>query len=133
MDAPIRFAKDIARRLGEMPGMAAVAHGGSWARGQGDPDSEVGLRVYYRPEDPPPAKPLHELAQELDERRLPNLATDDMRSSHDRRLIRLGSGFRLRFEPARISVVMCSCYIQCSVTFRSLVPCQHERARSPAG
>ncbi len=52
MDAPIRFAKDIARRLGEMPRMAAVALGGSWARGQGDPDSEVDLRVYYRPEDP---------------------------------------------------------------------------------
>jgi len=122
LDAPIRFAKDIARRLGEMPGMAAVAHGGSWARGQGDPDSEVGLRVYYRPEDPPPAKPLHELAQELDERRLPNLATDDMRSSHDRRLIRLGSGFRLRFEPARISVVMCRRCIQCNVAFSGTLP-----------
>lgn len=46
LDAPIRFAKDIARRLGEVPRMVAVALVGSWARGRGHPDSDVALRVY---------------------------------------------------------------------------------------
>ena len=74
MDA-IRLAEDIAERLGEVRGVAAVALGGSWARGEAHPDSDVDLGLYYRPDDPPAIGVLRRLAQDLDDRRLPDLAT----------------------------------------------------------
>lgn len=74
MDA-IRLAEDIAGRLGEVPGVAAVALGGSWARGEAHPDSDVDLGLYYRPDDPPAIGDLRRLAQDLDDRSLPDLAT----------------------------------------------------------
>ena len=56
MDATIRFAEDIAGRLGEVPGVAAVALGGSWARGEARPDSDVDLGLYYSPDVPRTSK-----------------------------------------------------------------------------
>ncbi len=71
----MRLAGDIAGRLGEVPGVAAVALGGSWARGDARPDSDVDLGLYYHPEDPPDVEDLRRLARDLDDRRLPDLAT----------------------------------------------------------
>jgi len=76
LDTTIRLAEDIARRLGEVPGVTAVALGGSWARGEAHLDSDVDLGVYYRPDDPPAIEDLRRLAQDLDDRHLPDLATD---------------------------------------------------------
>jgi hypothetical protein len=71
----MRLAEDIAGRLGEVPGVAAVALGGSRARGDARPDSDVDLGLYYHPEGPPDAEDLRRLARDLDDRRLPDLAT----------------------------------------------------------
>lgn len=76
MDATIRFAEDIAGRLGEVPGVAAVALGGSWARGEACPDSDVDLGLYYSPDVPPDVEDLRRLARDLDDRPLPGLVTD---------------------------------------------------------
>ena len=72
----IRFAEDIAGRLGEVPGVAAVALGGSWARGEARPDSDVDLGLYYSPGVPPNIEGLRRLAKELDDRHLPDLVTE---------------------------------------------------------
>jgi predicted nucleotidyltransferase len=69
LDPTIRLAEDIAERLGEVPGVAAVALGGCWARGEARPDSDVDLGLYYRPDDPPAVEDLRRLARELDDRR----------------------------------------------------------------
>jgi predicted nucleotidyltransferase len=76
VDPTVRLAEEIAGRLGEVPGMVAVALGGSWARGEARPDSDVDLGVYYRPEHRPSVEDLCRLAQELDDRHLPDLATE---------------------------------------------------------
>lgn len=76
MDPTVRLAEEIAGRLGEVPGVVAVALGGSWARGEARPDSDVDLGVYYRPEHRPSVEDLRRLAQELDDRHLPDLATE---------------------------------------------------------
>jgi predicted nucleotidyltransferase len=76
LDANIRLAEDIARRLGGVPGVAAVALGGSRARGEAHPDSDIDLGVYYRTDDPPAIEDLRRLAQDLDDRHMPDLATD---------------------------------------------------------
>ena len=71
----MRLAEDIAQRLGEVPGVAAVALGGSWARGEARLDSDVDLGLYYHPDCPPDVEDLRRLARDLDDRRLPDLAT----------------------------------------------------------
>jgi predicted nucleotidyltransferase len=47
LEPTIRLAEDIAERLGNVTGVVAVALGGSWARGEAHPDSDVDLGVYY--------------------------------------------------------------------------------------
>ncbi len=76
MDPTVRLAEEIAGRLGEVPGVVAVALGGSWARGEAHLDSDLDLGVYYRPEHRPSVEDLRRLAQELDDRHLPDLATE---------------------------------------------------------
>lgn len=76
MDPTVRLAEEIAGRLGEVPGVVAVALGGSWSRGEAHLDSDVDLGVYYRPEHRPSVEDLRRLAQELDDRHLPDLATE---------------------------------------------------------
>jgi hypothetical protein len=71
----MELARNIAERLGEVAGVEAVALGGSWARGEAHPDSDVDLGLYYRPQAPPAVEALNELARELDDRRLPGLVT----------------------------------------------------------
>jgi predicted nucleotidyltransferase len=76
VDPTVRLAEEIAGRLGEVPGVVAVALGGSWSRGEAHLDSDVDLGVYYRPEHRPSVEDLRRLAQELDDRHLPDLATE---------------------------------------------------------
>jgi predicted nucleotidyltransferase len=59
--------------LGELPGVAAVALGGSRARGQGLPDSDVDIAVYYSRADPPAIEELHRIATELHDPGAPKL------------------------------------------------------------
>ena len=63
--ATVELARRIAKRLGEIEGIVAVALGGSWAREEAHPGSDVDLGIYYRDEHRPPIEELHRLAQEL--------------------------------------------------------------------
>jgi predicted nucleotidyltransferase len=69
-------AERIAARLGRIPGVAAVALGGSWARGDAHPDSDLDLGIYYDPDNPPTLSALRALAEELDDRHQADLLTD---------------------------------------------------------
>ncbi len=74
--ATVELARRIAERLGEIEGVVAVALGGSWARGQAHPGSDVDLGVYYRDEHRPSTDELHRLAQELGYRYPTQTVTD---------------------------------------------------------
>jgi predicted nucleotidyltransferase len=58
----------IAARLAAVPGVVAVALGGSRARGTAAPDSDVDLGLCYEPACPPSRDALNALARELDDR-----------------------------------------------------------------
>jgi predicted nucleotidyltransferase len=72
----MELAERIAERLADVEGVEAVVLGGSWARGEAYPDSDVDLGIYYRPERRPSLAALRELARELDDRHLSDLVTD---------------------------------------------------------
>jgi predicted nucleotidyltransferase len=72
----VELARRITGRLGEIEGVEAVVLGGSRARGEGHPDSDVDLGIYYRPDNRPSVEDLRRLAGELDDRHLPYLVTD---------------------------------------------------------
>jgi predicted nucleotidyltransferase len=74
--ATVELARQIAERLGEVEGVVAVALGGSWAREEANPDSDVDLGIYYRSGNPPRITDLRLLAQELDDRHPPDAVTD---------------------------------------------------------
>src|SRR3712207_4572673 len=76
MELAERIAERIAERLADVEGVEAVVLGGSWARGEAHPDSDVDIGIYYRPERRPSLAALRELARELDDRHLPGLVTD---------------------------------------------------------
>jgi predicted nucleotidyltransferase len=75
-DTVTNLAQRIATRLGQIDGIVAVALGGSWARGTAGPDSDVDLGIYYRPAQRPSLAALRRLAQEIDDRHLPDLVTN---------------------------------------------------------
>jgi predicted nucleotidyltransferase len=75
MPAPIELAQTIAARLSRLNGVAAVAIGGSQARGTADEKSDLDLGIYYYPENPFALGELAEIARELDDRHLPDLVT----------------------------------------------------------
>jgi predicted nucleotidyltransferase len=61
----------VARIVGELagvPGIAAVAVGGSRARGEGDAHSDIDLGLYYNPARPPQIPRLRALARKLEAR-----------------------------------------------------------------
>jgi predicted nucleotidyltransferase len=76
MAAVADVAQRIAARLGQIEGIVAVVLGGSWARGTARPDSDIDLGIYYQPAHRPSLAALRQLAQELDDRHLPELVTD---------------------------------------------------------
>ena len=65
----------VAARLGEVPGVTAVALGGSRVRGAGGPDSDIDLGLYYEPDNPPSLQQLRALAADLDDRHQHGLVT----------------------------------------------------------
>jgi predicted nucleotidyltransferase len=72
----LELAEHVAGRLGRIEGVAAVALGGSLARREAYPDSDIDLGVYYRPDNPPSVVDLRRLAEELDERHPKDGATN---------------------------------------------------------
>jgi predicted nucleotidyltransferase len=69
-------AAHIAAHLGQIGGVVAVALGGSWSRGDGRPDSDIDLGIYYHPDQPPSIAALRQLARELDDRHPTDAVTD---------------------------------------------------------
>ena len=67
-DGVLDLAARTSKRLAEIEGVEAVALGGSWARGEAHPDSDVDLGIYYRSENPPNIEELRRMARELDDR-----------------------------------------------------------------
>lgn len=61
------LAARIAKKLGAIDGVVAVALGGSRARGRADRHSDVDLGIYYRAEAKPAIRLLRELADSLDD------------------------------------------------------------------
>src|SRR5918998_1075114 len=76
MQATVELAQQIAGRLGQIEGVVAVALGGSWARGEAHPGSDVDLGIYYRNDHRPLIEALHRLAQELGYRYPTETVTD---------------------------------------------------------
>lgn len=70
------LVENVADRLGRIEGVAAVALGGSCARREAHPDSDIDLGIYYRRGNPPSVEGLRLLAEELDDRHPPDAATD---------------------------------------------------------
>lgn len=62
------LAERVAGELAQVPGVAAVVLGGSWARGAADRASDLDLGLYYRAGAPPSLAALGALARRLDER-----------------------------------------------------------------
>lgn len=75
-ERPFNLAQRLADRLGQIEGVLAVVLGGSWARGDADPRSDIDLGIYYDPARPPSQRSLHALADELDEVRGGDAVTD---------------------------------------------------------
>src|SRR2546422_127685 len=69
------LAQGIADRLVKITGIIAVALGGSFARGEAHPDSDIDLALYYDPQQLPSVKQLNLLAAELDDSHATNLIT----------------------------------------------------------
>jgi len=69
-------ALNVAERLRTLSGVAAVVLGGSVARGDADPTSDVDLGLYYDPARPFAVAALREIARELDDRHRDDLVTD---------------------------------------------------------
>lgn len=67
-DAAQALAVRIATRLGQVTGVAAVALGGSRARGTATATSDIDLGIYYEPETPLDVDALRALARGLDGR-----------------------------------------------------------------
>lgn len=58
----------VAATLADVPGVLAVALGGSRARGEHHPGSDIDIGIYYEPEQPPDLAALRALAAILDDR-----------------------------------------------------------------
>ncbi len=76
MDIILKLSGRIADQLGRIQGVAAVALGGSWARQEAHPDSDIDLGLYYHPNRRPSVEVLRQLAEELDDHHAPEAVTD---------------------------------------------------------
>lgn len=63
---PLELAHSVSQRLSEVEGVIAVVLGGSHARGDAKPSSDIDLAMYYHPEKPLNIKQLRTLADELE-------------------------------------------------------------------
>ncbi|MBD1898341.1 nucleotidyltransferase domain-containing protein [Coleofasciculus sp. FACHB-129] len=70
-----QFIHRIVERLQSIQGIAAIALGGSRARGNHTQKSDVDLGIYYNPENPLDVTALNYLASELDDKHRANLIT----------------------------------------------------------
>jgi len=70
------LAQRVAGQLALIDGVVAVVLGGSWARGTAQSGSDLDIGIYYRAAQPPSLAALQQLAQQLDDRHLPDLLTD---------------------------------------------------------
>jgi predicted nucleotidyltransferase len=70
-----QFVHRVVDRLQSVRGVAAIALGGSRARGTHTQKSDVDLGIYYQPENPLDLMALNRLASELDDDRLTDLVT----------------------------------------------------------
>src|SRR5262245_738211 len=70
------LAERLAQRLAATRGVVAVVLGGSRARGDTGPDSDVDLGLYYDPERPLDVPALRRLAAEVDDRGAPEAITE---------------------------------------------------------
>ena len=69
------FIHHVVERLQSIEGIAAIALGGSRARGNHTHKSDVDLGIYYQPENLLDVNALNYLASELDDNHRPNLIT----------------------------------------------------------
>lgn len=76
MQEVLKLSEKIAGRLGKIEGVEAVALGGSWAREEAYPDSDIDFGIYYHPESRPRVHDLRHLARELDDSHPPDAVTD---------------------------------------------------------
>jgi predicted nucleotidyltransferase len=67
--SPLALAHQVADALIRIDGVIAVVLGGSRARGDAHPDSDIDLGIYYQPDSPPSLDALRQLAARLDDRR----------------------------------------------------------------
>jgi Nucleotidyltransferase domain len=63
------FFAEMAARIGSVPGVVAIALGGSRARGNADDHSDADIGIYYNAGAPPDITQLSTLARDLDDRR----------------------------------------------------------------
>lgn len=70
-----QFIHSVVDRLQSVQGIAAIALGGSRARGNHTQKSDVDLGIYYKPENPLDVVALNHLAAELDDTHRQNLIT----------------------------------------------------------
>ena len=63
---PLELAQSVAERLSNVEGVVAIVLGGSHARGDAKPNSDIDLAMYYHPEKPLNIEQLRELADELE-------------------------------------------------------------------
>jgi predicted nucleotidyltransferase len=76
MAAILALTREIADRLERVEGVVTVVLGGSWARGDVGPVSDIDLAIYYEPDRPPSIDALRRLARELDDRHAADLVTN---------------------------------------------------------
>jgi predicted nucleotidyltransferase len=66
MNEPLELANFVTQRLSNVEGVVAVVIGGSHARGDAKPDSDIDLALYYHPDKPLDIASLRELVDELE-------------------------------------------------------------------